>query len=348
MKAISPVVTIDDLGIHLSATWFRKAESIPWKQILAIAEDKRGSTKICYVSEGGKVRRVVLGENKQTLTRAVDQWRQSLITEFAANQELTGSYVHSFSAWDRYARLFFMLISIGVCGHYLSRVVTMAMLWNRLHYGCPELQQLSKWVAFYGIAPMCVPFLGVCIAWGMIVFHTIRLTRWRSWKLTSHGFLRRNNYGQWETFALGAGDRICPDALVIGGETLPLWRPAIGGLTYNAALPHLLALLARQHNIVPSPGRRKFPLGIAVRFAVFWPIVILGLWYAPLLMWEVPDGLDLTVRLNLCLVLGSCGIASVGFLIAGILEAPRHRARFSKFLVEVEEFQQRLQWGAPG
>ena len=286
MKATSPVVTIDDLGIHLSATWFRKAESIPWKRILAIGADERESTKICYVSEGGKIR--------------------------------------------------YCLFILGI------------EAWNQFHGGWPEFQQLGKWVAYYGIVPACVPFSALCVFWGLLMFHTIRLTQWRSWKLTSNGFLRQNSYGQWETFVLCAGDRICPDALVIGGETFPLWRPAIGDLTHNAALPHLLALLARRHNIVPSPSRRTFPLGIAVRFAVFWPIVILGLWYAPLLIWEIPDGLDLAVQLNLLVVLGSCGIASVGFLLAGILEAPRHRARFSQFLAEVEEFQQRLQWGASG
>lgn len=342
MTAVFPKVTIDKQGIAMSATWFQKSRSIPWEQVLAIATTGRDLTKVCYASKNGRICRIILRDRRRYQDMAVQQWKQALFTNIVATQELTGSFVYFSSRWERYYLIVFLLAGIGFFGYGLLTVLSTS--WKWFQYGASEFHQLMKWVTYYGLVSMSIPLMSCVISLGMVIFLTTRLTHWRAWKISPAGLFRQRDAQQWEPVSMRADDQVCPSGAIIGGERIPLWQPFFGGLTNNAILPHLLAILAKRRHIVPTIGTRHFPLGVILRFTIFWPSAILGLWYAPLLVWEVPSELDLTIQLTASVVLGACGVASIGFGIEHLLKRPRYRERFTRFLAEIEQIQQRLQW----
>lgn len=188
-----------------------------------------------------------------------------------------------------------------------------------------------------------------CVSFGIVLFcplapffNLIRLSglknEWKSWKISRNGlFIQRGN-GHWEKVVFRPGDRISNHEIIIGGKQVPYRL-----LTKNLIVPYLLGILANRQGIAPVPGRGFF-LKAALRLLLFWPFVIAGIWFSPLVFWEAPEFLDFKLGKTLSIIFASFFAAGFGFLFFHVIETVKYRQTFPRFLSQLKTIQQKLGW----
>jgi hypothetical protein len=328
--AINKVV-ISEKGISIPSKWDGKETFIPWNNVQKIQPGRRSLIKIVYTTQTDKMKTISFYSNKKEYRNVLlGYWKKVLVANTALKGHLSGSiYLGKWPSWSG-------LFVGGIASAYVVYAMSIAV--KTYLYAPPDMKQLAAWAAYYGLVSFGIVLLcPLAPFFNLIQFFRLK-NEWKTWKISRNGLSIQREDRHWEEVRFKSGDRISNHEIVVGGKQVPYRL-----LTKNLIVPYLLGILAIRQGIAPVPGRGFFLKG-ALRLLLFWPFVIAGLWFSPLLFWEAPQTLDFDIGKTLLMIFASFFVAGFGFLFVHVIETVKYRQTFPRFLSQLKTIQQNLGW----
>lgn len=320
--------TITDVGLSITAGWFRKERRIPWGDIRQIKFENEKAI-VVFQNNRKKYKAITLGHKKDEFQQLIDFWESILIEKIRAEKYLSGSYIN-----EKDSGPMPFIIATTMLSFFLYEFV-FSQFDKEYTAAPPDIKPVIVWLMYYlgvGFASYIVfilySFIAMCL----------QKRRWACWKVEKEGLFLKGAYNRWNKVEFAPGDVITDTEIVIAGKQIP-WHK----FTYNQMLPYLLAITGMKAGISPDVSRGILKKE-GLRLLVFWPFALTAIWYFPALF--IPSLLlnILDLKLDLLIIFGGCIAGGISLLGLSFYLRKKSIMAFDGFNAKIDKYRRMLGW----